>query len=349
MDRRTGSSPTSSSSPERLGRRSFALASLGLLVAACGDKKPAVAPTGPAPAPLKLEPLVDTVPSAGLTWLVWAKPRALAQEAELVPPIALLFPEDRFAAFAKRHGGLDLRQMHEVVVAKYGDATSLYAARIPHDPAKLEAAFAGRATVLEARAVDQLSPPVVRMFGEVAGERQQIAIFGRDAVALEVGRFGPLRAVEAFAMGKLKKAKPALRAGPLARVAELAGDAPVIAAAPGPFTGELERGLGGLLRAATSVGLAVSPRGKALVARVVVTGAFADDAPRAAERLAAAVHVVRESGLGRLCGAHEPLREPVTRSTPDALVHEVELDAARIAKGLHDAVDADVAEIMRMK
>lgn len=289
------------------------------------------------------------MPGAGLSWLVWAKPRAIAAEVDLVPSIALLFPEERFATFAKRHGGLDLRQMHELVVARYGEATSLYAARVPHDPAKLEAAFAAKATAVEARAVDQASPPVVRVFGEVAGERQQLAIFDRDAVALEVGRFGPLRAVEAFAMGKLKKAKPALKSGPLARAAELLGAAPLVAVAPGPFSGELEKGLGGLLRASTAAGVSINAKGRALVARVVLTGAWGDDAPRAAERLDAAMNVVRASGLGRLCGAHEPLGAPTTRGLPDALVHDVTVDAARVAKGLHDAVDADVAELMRMK
>jgi hypothetical protein len=302
--------------------------------------------------PLHLEPACALAPSAGLSWLVEAKPRAIAEVPDLIPAIALVLPEERLRAFATAHGGIDLRQVQDLCVARYKSAL-LSIARVPLDPEKVESAFETRATKTVTRAFLAPNPRVVRLGSEVGSEPQQLVVFGRESVALEQGQPGPLRAAEAFAFGKLKKASPALEGAALRRVSEVLGTAaPVRAFAPGPFEGETAKGLGGLLRAATAVGASArwAGTGSNIAIRVVLTGAWGDDANAAAERLGAAAHVLSESPVGHLFGLHRPIQAPtvhVEPDEPDALVLDAVIDGDALARGIHDAVDAEVADIMR--
>lgn len=322
-------------------------ATLFTIGSGCGPK-PIPPPPAPPPVPLHLEPACDLVPSAGVEWVLDAKPRTVAELPDLIPVIALVVPEARFATFAAAHGGIDLRQITDLCVAKYKD-TTLTVARAPFDPVRVEKAFADRVTHPGGRNLDVVSPPVVRVWGEVNGEAQQLVLFGREAVALEQGRAGPARAASAFAQGKLRRASPALRGGSLSRAVQLAGDAPVRWFAPGPFEGDIAQGLGGLMRAST--GLAVTARFEGaparIAVRIVLAGAWGKDAAAASERLAAAVHVVSESAFGRLLGLAHPLSAPQVRGTDDALFLDVTIDGASLARGLHDALDAEIGDIMR--
>jgi hypothetical protein len=295
---------------------------------------------------MHLMPIANLAPAAGLTWLIEARPRDIASRADLIPAISAIVPEARLTAFS-RANGIDLRETKELVIARY-DETTLYAARTPLDPATIESAFAAHAIEIEGRAED--APGLVREWGTVAGKsREQIAIFGRDAVALESGRFGPLRAAEMFALAKLKRASPALKTEPLARAAALAGEAPLRAFAPGPFTGEWKSGLGGLLGASTAVAVAIRfppTPGPQLSARIVLLGAWNDDAPSAAQRLAAAYTVLEQSTLGRLIGLDKPMAGPNASYTADALTLEVSYDALALAHGVHAALEAEIEEIL---
>lgn len=325
--------------------RAGALA-LALAGSACGPRAPA-APPLPPPVHLHLESACDLAPSAGVEWIVAAKPRALAELPDLIPVIALVVPEARFRSFTSAHGGIDVRQVQDLCVAKYKE-TFLSIARTPVDAGRVEKAFADRVTRPGGRQVDVPNPAVVRVWGEVNGEPQQLVVFGRELVALEQGRAGPIRAAEAFAQGKLRRASPALRGATLARAVELAGDAPVRAFAPGPFEGEVAQGLGGLMRASTAVAASAQFAGAParIAVRIVLTGAWGKDAPAAAERLAAAVHVVSESPFGRLLGLDHPVVAPRVRTIEDALVVEVTIDGLALARGLHDALDAEIGDIM---
>ena len=290
-----------------IGRRE-ALALLTALVA-CGSRTqpPIEVPHAPS---LALDPLVDLAPAAGLVWLIDARAQELLASPVLAPGVALVLPPARFDAFAEHHGGIDLRRLSRLVVAQYDGAT-LALGSTAVQAARVEAAFAARAGNVEGRAVEG---GVTRFWGSVGAEREQVALFDGAAVGLERGRLGPLRAAIYFARGMLKRALPALRAEPLARVANLLGDAPLRAFAPGPFEGAWGAGLGGLLRATTAVGASLHafqrPAGGALEVQVVLAGAWGTDAPRAAERLAAVadrasnqipecLHVRRETSAHR--------------------------------------------------
>jgi hypothetical protein len=316
------------------------------LATGCGSKKPPVPP--PPPIPLHLEPACDLAPSAGLSWIVEAKPRAIAEIPELIPAIALVLPEDRLQMFTASHGGIDLRQTKDLCVARYKDSL-LSIARVPLDGEKVAASFESRTAKPAPRTLLAPNPRVLKMTGEVDGEPQHLLIFGNEAAAIEQGKPGPLRAVEAFAFGKLKRAAPALRGVALLKAAEVLGDTPVRVFAPGPFEGETANGLGGLLRAATAVAGSARWTGTAsnIAMRIAVIGAWGNDAAAASERLGAAAHVLAESPTGHLFGLHHPIQGPVVRADGDALILDVTVDGAALARGLHDAVDADVMEMMR--
>jgi hypothetical protein len=336
--------------------------SLALLLCALASCREAAQPTqaaAPLPAStLKLDPLVALVPAAALVWLVELRPSDIWHDRVLGPAVATIVKPERLEAFARHSGGVDLREMRALVVAGY-DGTTLALARTTTQPARVEAAFAARALSVEGRAVDG---GVTRCWGIVRGDREELALLGGEGVGLERGHAGPLQAAVYFAQGRLRRALPALSADPLARGAALAGDAPVRAFAPGPFTGEWGRGLGGLLRAATAVAVVIRPVARAdrtpersdrqgtdaIDARLIVTGAWGDEAPLAAQRLAAAFRVLADDPLGQLLRINHPLEEPRLSADRDAVQLGLVLDSEALAKGLHAATDAKIAEIMAL-
>jgi len=335
-----------------LGRRRALVLFAGAVAAACASPR-APPLDAPARSSLKIDPIVDLVPAAGLSWLLHCRPRQLAANPALIPAIASVISEQRFEAFARGHGGVDLREVHELAIAGFPE-TTLALARTLVSEARIEASFAERASSVEGRVIEG---DVTRFWGTVGQEREQIAVLGREGVALERGRLGPLRAALYFAQGKLRRALPALRAEPLSRAASLVdvGDRALLRAfAPGPFEGDWAAGAGGLLRAATAVAAAASPvEGRSEVAtrsalgvRVVITGAWGEQAAAAAERLGAAFRVFADDPLGRLLGLDHPLEGPTLSGESDVLRLEVTLDPVPIGRGLNAATGGSIAEIL---
>ena len=363
-----------------LGAVFGALAALG--EAACAPER---RPRGPAASvpyfPLALDPLVDLVPAAGLEWLVAINPPELLASPALAAVVSALVPDEQFETFARRHGAVDLRRADQIAVAGHARST-LGLARLPVEPWRIEAAFAARARVVEGRAVER---GVTRFWGTVGDEREQVAVFGGRGVGIERGALGPLRVALYFAEGRLKRSAPALRSEPLAAASGLLGDAPVRGFAPGPFVGPWATGLGGLLGASTALaaslrgqegtrpaaggardgaggaggardgaergnggaGLeATATSGPSLALRLVLTGAWGQDAPAAAERLGEAFQLLAEDPVGRLAGLDRPLADPVTSAAPDALALDVALDPVRMVAGVRAVMGAPVAEIM---
>jgi hypothetical protein len=314
--------------------------------AACGGSRGVVAPEPTQEPALALEPIVDLVPAAGLVWLVEARPRDLLASPVLATAIATLVPADRFDTFARRHGAVDLRQASQIAVAGYGRSI-LGLARVQIEPYRVESAFAARATIVEGRAAER---GVSRLWGRVGDQGEQVAVFGRSGVGVERGAFGPLRAAIYFAEGKLKRARPSLRAEPLAAAEKLVGDSPLRWFAPGPFEGEWAAGLGGLLRATTAVAatLRAPAEGMAgtIAIRIVLTGAWGSDAQAAADRLAASFRVLASDPLGRLTGVDHPIDGPRVTGDAGALQLDVVVDPVALSRGLNAATDASIAEIM---
>jgi hypothetical protein len=330
------------------------------LVGACGGST-ASKPAAPAPPPLHLTPTTDLAPAAAISWLVDVSPRALASHAELLPAIETLLPHDRVAAFGERNG-FDPLALEELTIAAYSPGVSgrpdamLYLVRGVLNRSKLESIFRAQSGAIEGRAVDRDGEEgIVRQWGMMRGDRAQMATFGHAVAALEIGRFGPLRAAELFAQGRLKRASPALRSGSLARAAELVrdaqgADAPARAFALGPFEGSSAKALGGLVAASTAAAVAARPEivgGKAAFRiTLVLTGGWGNDARTAADRLAAAFDALSDTPLGRLAGIDHPLDLVQVEPLPDALRLTVALDALALARGARAAMGAEVSEIM---
>ncbi|MBV9948236.1 MAG: hypothetical protein JOZ69_15395 [Myxococcales bacterium] len=320
----------------------------GLLLAACGPPRGAIAPaTSPgASPPLKLDPLIDLVAAGGLVWLLDLRPHELLAAPAVRAAVAEVVPAARFEAFARYHGGVDLRALDELAIAAYPRA-SLALARGAIDPDRVEAAFAARADPVEGRAREGR---VRRVWGPVRGEPRAVAVLGAEGVALERGAPGPLRAAVYFAEERLRRSLPALRAAPLATIAPQAGDGPIRAFAPGPFESDRAGGLAGLLRAATAVALTARPWPAApegcIAVRIVLSGAWGNDAGAAAERIRSAFGVLAADPLGRLTGLDAPRSGPTVSGDADAIRLEVALDLAALARGLHTVMDASLEEMM---
>ncbi len=336
--------------------------------------------------PLHLAPATDLAQGADLSWLIDLAPRAIAAQPDLLPAVDALMPAAQIRALAERYGGVDPLSLGELVIASYANAsagangsagakggeTTLYLALAPGAvaPEKIETSFRARADAVEGRALDRDTSTngIVRMWGTVRGERVQVASFGRDAAALEVGRFGPLRVAELFAEERLKRAVPALRVGPLARASDLLrdpaavtamatgaataepADAPIRAFALGPFEGESAKGFGGLLAASTAAAVSAQPvilNGRSAVAcTLVLTGGWGAKAGEAAERLRAAFGALSATGLARLAGFDHPLTPVQVEGMPDALRLTVALDPVALARGARAAMGAEISEIM---
>ena len=337
-------------------RALLAVAALGC--GGAGAKAPA------AETPLALAPAVDLAPAAALSTLVLVRPKEIYADATLLPALTLGLPDDQVATFASRHGGVDPRQLDEIVVAAYPHATLLLGRGVI-DPRKVEASFSDHSLGVDGRAVDHAAGPlttITRLWADVpngAGptQHEQLVLMGHEVVGLEIDEqppvegkptVGPARAAELFALRKLAKARPALAAPPLESAAKVLGDAPVLVMFPGPFEGQAASALGGLLRAATAVGMAAKPDGAGTVRiKITVLGAFGDKAPQAADKLSAATDMVAASSLGRLAGLDHPKRPFQARSTPESATVEGAVDALALARGVLAATSAQISEIMQ--
>jgi len=321
-----------------------------LAVVSCAPHSTTPRPVAPPPPPaLHLAPLGDLVPAAGLAWIADLRPRVWFADPSLAPLLEGVLPDDLLGDVERASVGLDVRSMEEVVVAKY-DKTTLLLAREVLDPVKVEIAFASRVAEVQGRAIDRRADDprgvVVRDWGMLGKQRQAVVVFGREAAGLALGDDAPLRAAELFAEGRLKRAAPVWRAAPLDRIAALLGDAPLSAAAAGPFDAETARGLDGVLAVATGAGIAASPEGGTIRVRVAVTGGWGERSAEAREKLRASYVRVVQSGIGHLLGLAQPASEPRFAATDDSVTVDVRVDAAALLHGLADATTAPLREMM---
>ncbi|MFO0658563.1 MAG: hypothetical protein U0165_01830 [Polyangiaceae bacterium] len=240
-------------------RRSFleAMFSLAAVSVAAGEgcaKPKPVQPIAPEPVPLHVKPLTDLVAAAGLSWIVVARPAELRRAATFKSALAQLIPDENLAALGG-YLGFDPRMIDNAVVAGSGDSM-LTLLDVVHDAKVVEKKFVERITSTVERADDGRG--LIRLSGLIGTRRRALALLEPTALAWESGPSGPLRATCAFALGKLKKAKPALMAEPLLTLSKKLGDAPLIVMAPAP-TRDQWSGAHGLLEHATAVGLLPRP------------------------------------------------------------------------------------------
>ena len=302
--------------------------------------------------PLETDDLAALLPIAGLRWIVLTRPRAIAETAWLIPSIGRLAPEKGLSAFA-RAKGLDLRQIPEAVIASYesdedGEAR-LYLVRHNAQASLIEKLFRARITRDDERVADRSD--VVRRMGTMGTRSEALTLLGSDVAAFQEGGSmdrGPARIAALYGLGRLKTARTALVGAPLEALDKRLGDAPAKALAPGPFEGELARGLRGLLEGATAVGAAATPTARETIALTIAAmGDFARGGEAAAKTLLSAWNDAASAPLGRLLALDEPASPLQTEVDEESIILRVELDAEALFEGLAAATSADVTEFLR--
>lgn len=323
-------------------------------MAGCGPEPP---PASPAPRPLpplRTAPLADLVAAAGIRWVILAAPRDLLGVSWIPPLVDIAVSGARFDRFAQATG-IDLRAVPEAVVTATAPAGEkaedviFYLARHTGDPARIERSFRARLTSAEKRSVDR--PDLVRVSGKVGRAAHAAVLIGKDVAGFQEGGSmsrGPARVAALFAENRLKSAHPVLAVEPLRSLAARLGAAPLAAFAPGPFEGDLARGLRGLLGAATAVGAVLRPSAaQGFAVTLAVAGDFSTSSAAAGAELLAAWNDLATSRLGHLLALDAPLAPPRVEAAPDVLLLSVELQGRGLAEGLAKATATRVEDIFR--
>jgi len=229
------------------------------------------------------------------------------------------------------------------------DEVMLYLARHTGDAQAIERAYRARFTSGEKRSVER--PDLVRISGKVGRRLSAAAFLGKDVAAFQDGGSasrGPVRVASLFAEGKLKHARPVMASEPLHTLALKLGAAPLAGFAPGPFEGDLARGLRGLLAGATGIGAVLRPTERqSFVVTAAVAGDFTTSATPAADELLAAWKDLAQSRLGHILGLDKPVSAPMTSGAADAVMISVELSARALAEGLAVATASKVQDIFK--
>lgn len=285
-----------------------------------------------------------TLPEAVVAACAPASPKGGAATA---PPLSSADPA--VAAPPSASSGAPAAGASPAPPAGEDDDVMFYLARHTGDAQAIERSYRARFTSAEKRAVER--PDLIRVSGKV-GQRQSAAVFlGRDVAGFQDGGSasrGPARVAALFAEGKLKHARSALAGEPLRSLALRLGQGPLAAYAPGPFDGELARGLRGLLGAATAIGGVLGPTERqSFLVRVAVAGDFSTSAAPASDELLGAWKDLAGSRLGHMLGLDKPVSAPVTQGAPDVVMLAVELSGRALAEGLAAATASRVEDIFR--
>jgi hypothetical protein len=323
----------------------------GAALSGCSST-PAALPPKPPLAPLSTDRLETLATSAGLSWVVRARPRKIAELPFLIPAIGRIVPEKNFDAF-KLRTGLDPRQVPEVLLLRYGDALLAAEAQIVRhnvDPAELERRFFERLTADAQRAEDR--PDLVRVSGIIGKSEHAFARIGRDVVVYQQrgeSARGPARIASLCALGKLAKSKRLLDGGPLESLLGRFGDAPLVAAALGPFDDEWKKAARGLLEIATGVGAAARPTARENIGfAFAILADLGKSSGQASELLRAAWDDVAMSTMGHLLGLDRPIEAPIVAADESVVTLAVEVEPGRLAEGLRALAENDLDAIMRL-
>jgi hypothetical protein len=293
--------------------------------------------------PLHRGAATDYVAAAGLRWLVVGSPEQLLANARLYREMSRLFAPDRLGKFAEATG-IDLRSVPQGLVAGF-DYGTLYLAMLPGETRAIETRFRERLT--SEPVVRHPDPRIVRITGVAGQTPETMVCIDHLLVGVSVGDPTPARVVESYARRRLGRSPPALDGAALSSLPKALGAAEVRFYAPGPFQGEWQRGLRGLLRSATALGVTADPLqgGKVIRVKVVLAGEWPNVA-LAREKLAEAWKDLAESALGRLVGLNQPSSGPELSANPELLTLALDLEVLPLASGLEAAVAADVWKMM---
>lgn len=293
--------------------------------------------------PLHRGPLTDFISSAGLRWLLVIKPQRVLSDPDLRQAISHIIPPPRFDAFAEA-SGVDLRLLPEAAIAGFPYAT-LYLAELSSESAALaRTRFAER--LLEGAVSKQPQPGLTRITGVIGQTPETLLTVDDRVLAISVGDPVPAKVAEAYARERLTHSPPALRGAALSALPELASSNVAVLFAPGPFSGDWQRGAGGLLQSTTSLAIAVegAKNGK-LATTIYLAGEWQESAGDAARRLGEAWTTFARSSAGRLFELDESAE---ISASPELLRLHIDIDIAALVRGLRASVLADLSQILSL-
>jgi hypothetical protein len=289
-----------------------------------------------------------------LRWVLVGKPRSIAESKDLRDSLEVLLPKARLDLFAQG-SGVDLRTVPEGLIAGF-DYSTLYLAKLAtQSGVNASKQFEER---LVSGAVQRKPHPRIYVMSGVVGRTPETLVSVDDRmIAVAVGDPTPARVVEAFARGRLKNSKPALKGSALSTLPELMSEHLAVFYAPGPFADDWQHAAGGVLNSALALAIAVRPSGPGkLRATLLISGDWGTSGQDAGARLIEAWNRLAQSSTGKLFGLDDesarandvtPLR-PELRVAPELLTLTVEFDLAPVVRGLRAAVVADVWEILEL-
>jgi len=332
--------------PRRALLQQLVLLAGGVALGACASSvaKPPQAP--PAPEPLRLPPLPDLVAAASLMWIVIARPKELTSVPSLAPGIQRLAPDSRRALF-ERASGIRIDRIDRVVVASYPDSTLFLLEGGVRDPLLVERLFRERWMTDVTRSVRRHDLVIAR--GKTAtGSKRSLAALGSKTVAIESGSWLHAKVAALYAEGKLHRAPRALELPDVPMLVERLGDAPLLAIAPGPFEGDWQRALRGVLGVCTAAAGSVRPdKDGTLRTQLLFAGDWTSKPDKAIEHLLASWQDLSQSSFGRLTGLDTPREPPRTQADARIIGVSVDLDGAKLVDGLYAAVSAEARDITR--
>ncbi len=331
----------------RLFLQQLGLLASAVLAPACAATTAPPPPAAPLAAPpLQLPALPDLLTSASLTWLLIARPQEFTRFAELDRGARRLIPDARRALF-EHASGIRIDAIEHLVIAAYPDSTIFLLDPVP-DPLLAERRFRDRLMSDVTRSVLRHDLIITRGRNGL-GNKRALAAMGAHAVAIESGSWLHTRVAALYAQGKLHRAPRALELPDVRMLLHRLGDAPLLAVAPGPFEGEWQHALHGLLAGCTAAAGAVRPSaGGVLHVQLELAGDWGPQPAAALDRLAASWNDLSHSSFGRLTGLDEPIDPVRTAGDVGVIGLSVTLQGARLLDGLYDAVRAEARDIMRL-
>jgi hypothetical protein len=267
------------------------------------------------------------------------RPAELANNPALKPLIEELLPSERLDAFA-RATGVPLPEVPNALAAGF-DLSTLYVAETPFENRIIETRFTER--LVTGSVVESKHPRVRRITGTVGLSPEALLRVDHRFVAFAVGDPSQARIMELFLVGRLSRSPSALQGTALKGVPPEFSAAPLRFYAPGPFSGEWERGARGLLAGATALGAMAVPDGDGLRLKIAIVGSYEGTD---LGRLSAAWEDLAESSLGRLTGLDQPVAPPRTELAKGYLSLEAKIALRPLFAGLRAAVAADVWEML---
>jgi hypothetical protein len=335
-------------------KRGWALrvAGAGLLLGALGACQPelppphAARPTPSAAARPKAvirASLADYVPAAGLRWMLLGEPERLLSHPDLGPSLAALLPPERLLAYA-RSTGVELRQVKSACVAGF-DRGVLYLANVPPPTARARDAFMDR--LLTDPAISVPGEKMVLVQGLIGTQPQAFLDVEPSLVSVATGDPSLIRVVIGYATGRLQRSPSALSGAALSGLPRPKTEPALRFLAPGPFVGQWQKGVHGLLTNTFAVDVRVSPDDHGgLALELLMLGDYPAEVADTQIRVEESLAELTGSTLGSLLGLS--LLEPPPSVTVAAglITVRATVPIAPLLHGLQAAVSAEVWQLM---